>query len=68
MDQEGSAAFDKAFEHFIVREVQSYLSYKRTKQRLHYFRTFDQYKVDIILPGSFGSEVKTSERATDKQL
>jgi predicted AAA+ superfamily ATPase len=68
VDQEGSAAFGKAFEHFIVREVQSYLSYKRTEQRLHYWRTFDQYEVDIIVPGSFGCEVKASERVTDKHL
>jgi hypothetical protein len=68
VDQEGSAAFGKAFEHFIVREVQSYLPYKRTEQRLHYWRTFDQHEVDIIVPGSFGCEVKASERVTDKHL
>ena len=68
MNQEGSAAFGKAFEDFIVREVQSYLSYKRTEQRLHYWRTFDQYGFNIIVLGSFGCEVKVSERVTDQHF
>lgn len=64
----GSDAFGRAFEHFIVREVQSYLSYRRSRQKLCYWRTTDQKEVDLILPGEIACEIKSTDRITERHL
>jgi predicted AAA+ superfamily ATPase len=66
--REGSEAFGRAFEHFIVREVQTYLSYLRSSQKLCYWRTTDQREVDLVLPGEIACEIKATSRVTERHL
>lgn len=67
-DDENSVAFGKAFEHFIVREVATYLSYKRIDVPLSYWRTHDKKEVDLIVPDAFACEIKASANINDKNL
>jgi predicted AAA+ superfamily ATPase len=65
---EGSDAFGKAFEHFIMREVQTYLSYTRSRKSLCYWRTTDQKEVDLIIPDWIACEIKAAQRVTERHL
>jgi predicted AAA+ superfamily ATPase len=64
----GSDAFGHAFEHFIVREVETYLPYRRSRQTLCYWRTTDQKEVDLILPGEIACEIQSTDRVTEQHL
>lgn len=66
--REGSEAFGKAFEHFIAREIATYLSYKRISSTLCYWRTHDQKEVDFIIPDSVAIEVKATTQVADRAL
>ncbi len=63
-----SEAFGRAFEHFIVREVKTYLDYHRAQVPLNYWRTVDHKEVDLVLPGVFAAEIKGLERIPDRAL
>ncbi len=47
--EEGSDAYGRAFEHFVINEVRAYLSYEQRYERLTYWRTSSGYEVDLII-------------------
>ena len=61
-----SELFGKAFEHFIILEVKSYLSYFRKKLSLHYWRSSSE--VDLIVGGKTAVEIKSHSLIQDKHL
>lgn len=46
---EGSDAYGRAFEHFLISEVRAFLSYGRRSERLRYWRTSSGREVDLIV-------------------
>lgn len=60
--------YGRAFEHWIGLELTSYLSYKRIKEKLHYWRSTHQHEVDFIIDDSIAIEVKASKKITPRDL
>ncbi|MBU1701262.1 MAG: AAA family ATPase [Candidatus Eisenbacteria bacterium] len=46
---EGTDAFGRAFEHYLLNEVRAYLEYRRCDQPLAYWRTSSGFEVDLII-------------------
>jgi len=63
-----SDSYGQAFEHFIAMELRAYLSYRRKKIALSYWRSLHQHEVDFILGDDIAIEVKTSNNITSKHL
>lgn len=63
-----STEFGKAFEHFIAMELRSYISYRRIKKELTYWRTQNGIEVDFLIGDTAAIEVKATVRVSDKQL
>jgi uncharacterized protein len=63
-----SSEFGTAFENFIAMELRSYLSYRRIKKKLTYWRTRTGYEVDFLVGTKAAIEVKSAEKITDKHL
>jgi len=67
LDRNGSA-FGKAFEHFIAMELRCFLSYRRIKKDLSYWRTQTGFEVDFIIGSDTAIEVKSASAVSDKHL
>ena len=63
-----SELFGKAFEHFIILELRSYLSYSRKKLSMHYWRSTSQAEVDLIIGDKLAIEIKSHSLIQDKHL
>ncbi len=63
-----STEYGIAFEHFIAMELRSYLSYRRTRSELTYWRTQSGLEVDFLIGSSAAIEVKASLRVSDRDL
>ena len=63
-----SSEFGTAFENFIAMELRSYISYRRIKKKLTYWRTRTGYEVDFLIGTIAAIEVKSAEKITDKHL
>ena len=61
-----STLFGHAFEHFIMVEVRSFISYSRKNYSMAYWRTSDGAEVDLILNDEIAIEIKATEKITDK--
>ncbi|MBU0956294.1 MAG: ATP-binding protein [Spirochaetes bacterium] len=57
-----SAEFGVAFEHFIAMELRAWLSYRRIKETMWYWRTREGLEVDFIIGNSLAVEVKAAAR------
>lgn len=64
----GSAEFGKVFEQFIAMELRAYLSYKRIKMDLTFWRTHNQDEVDFVVGDEIAIEVKATNKIHDKHL
>jgi uncharacterized protein len=63
-----SNLFGQSFEHFIALEIRAYLSYRRKREPLNYWRTQHGQEVDFIIGGKIAIEVKTTDHITEKHL
>jgi predicted AAA+ superfamily ATPase len=61
----GSKAFGDAFEHLILTELKSFLSYRKREEPLTFWRTHSQYEVDFVIGDSIAIEVKGKERVSN---
>ncbi len=61
-----SDIFGKAFEQFIGQEIRSYLSYKRIRKPLCFWRSTSGFEVDFIIGDEIGIETKASKHATER--
>jgi uncharacterized protein len=66
--ERNSDSFGISFEHFIAMELRSYLSYKRIKKELCYWRTGAGQEVDFVIGDDVAIEVKSASRIGEKQL
>ena len=57
-----------AFEHFIAMELRSYLSYRRLRSELTYWRTHSGAEVDFLVGSSAAIEVKAATRISERDL
>ena len=60
--------FGKLFEHFIILEIRSFLSYFRKNLSLNYWRSTSQMKVDLVIGGKIAIEIKAVQLVQDKHL
>lgn len=63
-----TAAYGKAFEHFIWQELSAYLKYFARRSNLNFFRDVRGAEVDFVIDGRIAIEVKASSLVHDKQL
>ncbi len=64
----GSAQWGQALEHQVCLELQAYLSYRRLRAPLTFWRTYSQMKVDFVVGDVMAIEVKASGVVTDRHL
>ncbi len=57
-----SNIYGKSFEQFIGMEIRAYLSYKRIKHDLSYWRSVHGYEVDFLIGTMTAVEIKASQR------
>jgi predicted AAA+ superfamily ATPase len=63
-----SNLYGKSFEQFIGMEIRAYLSYKRKKSQLTYWRSTHGYEVDYLIGMEAAVEVKASKSITRRDL
>ncbi len=63
-----SELFGDAFEHFIAMELRAYLSYRRLRLPLSYWRSKSGFEVDFLIGDSIAIEVKATERVASSDL
>lgn len=69
---QGTFAYGKAFEHFLVLELQRRISYAEKEWTLSYLRTKDDAEIDLIIdrPGQprVAIEIKSAERVDETDV
>ncbi len=60
--ERNSNLYGKAFEHFIGMELRAWLSYRRDRRRLSYWRSTHGQEVDFIIGSNLAVEVKASAK------
>ena len=63
-----SNLYGHAFEHFIILELRSYLSYRRIKENICYWRSKHGHEVDVIIGDELAIEIKSTKQISDKHL
>jgi len=63
-----SHLYGKAFEQFIGMEIRAYLSYKRKKVQLSYWRSVHGYEVDFLMGRQTAVEVKASQKISQRDF
>ena len=61
-----SDLFGRAFEQFIACELRAYLSYKKIRIPLKYWRSKSGFEVDFIIGNKIAVEVKSSKKVTKR--
>ena len=69
----GAADYGKALEHFIWRELETFISYRRIDATVSFWRTHTQVEVDFIIARDGGSaelaiEVKSKDSVSDRDF
>jgi predicted AAA+ superfamily ATPase len=67
----GTAALDRnsdlygrSFEHFIGMELRAHISYRRTGEPLHFWRSTHGFDVDYLIGGRVAIEIKATRKAS----
>lgn len=63
-----SNLYGKSFEQFIGMEIRAYLSYRRKKRELAYWRSTHGYEVDFLIGTETAIEVKASQKVSGRDL
>jgi len=63
-----SSEYGIAFEHFIAMELRAYISYRRLRTELTYWRTHSGVEVDFLVSSAAAIKVKASARVSDRDL
>jgi predicted AAA+ superfamily ATPase len=56
------------FEAFLAQELQAYISYRRLKRDLCFWRSTSQFEVDFVVGREIAIDVKSSDHATNRDL
>lgn len=63
-----SELFGKAFEHFLILELRAYLSYRRLRTQMSYWRSTSKFEVDCIVGNDWALEFKATDLVSDRHL
>jgi len=63
-----SNLYGRAFEHWIGLELRSYLSYRRIREPLSFWRSQQQFEVDYLVGDTCAIEVKATKRVIQSDL
>lgn len=63
-----SNLYGASFEQFIVMEVRAYLSYKRIKEPISFWRSLNGQEVDILVGERLAIEVKSASRVSPRDF
>lgn len=63
-----SDLYGQAFEHFIILEIRAYLSYRRIKSNLYYWRSKHGHEVDLLVGEELAIEIKSTKHISDHHL
>ena len=63
-----SNLYGQAFEHFVILEVRAYLSYRRIRKNLSYWRSHHGHEVDLLVGDDVAIEIKATKQVSDKHL
>jgi len=63
-----SNLYGNLFETWIAMELQAYLSYRRIKDKLYFWRTDDKIEVDFIIEDRVAIEVKSTTKVSRSDL
>jgi predicted AAA+ superfamily ATPase len=66
--ERASDLYGRAFEHWIALELRAYLSYRRIKQTLSFWRTYQGCEVDFLIGHACAIEVKSTQRVSTNDL
>jgi len=57
-----SNRYGQLFEHWVLMELRAFLSYRRIKEPIRFWRTDDKIEVDFVLGDELAIEVKSSKK------
>lgn len=63
-----SELYGQAFEHFLILEIRAYLSYRRIKKEISYWRSKNGHEVDLIIGNEVAIEIKSTKSVSDRNL
>lgn len=63
-----SDLYGASFEQFIAMELRAYLSYRRLKMPLSFWRSSHGHEVDFVVGDTYAIEVKSSRKFSEKHL
>ncbi len=63
-----SELFGKCFEHWLTLELRAYLSYRRRREEMSYWRSTSGYEVDCIVGEDWAFEFKAVEMAVERHF
>ena len=66
--ERNSNLYGKSFEQFICMEIRSYLSYKRKKLPLSFWRSTHGHEVDFLIGEATAIEVKASKKVSSRDF
>ena len=64
----GNPAFGDAFEHFIVMETRAFLGLTGKDRPLHFWRTKNDFEVDLVVGNELAVEIKATKQVGPKHL
>jgi predicted AAA+ superfamily ATPase len=56
------------FEQFLVLEVRAYLSYRKNRKAMTFWKTYEDFEVDIVIGDEVGIEIKSSKKVSNRDL
>lgn len=63
-----SKEFGDTFEHFLILELRAYISYRRIKSKMAYWRSTTQFEVDLLIDDALAIEIKATKSVQDKHM
>lgn len=63
-----SPLFGQLFEHFIINEIRTYISYSRKDEDLYYWRSTSGFEVDCIIGMQMAVEIKSTKMVGNTHL
>lgn len=63
-----SDLYGRSFEHFIGLELRAYLSYRRLRHELRYWRSTHGHEVDFVVGDAMAVEAKATRRVSERDL
>ncbi len=63
-----SKEFGDALEHFVILEMRAYLSYRRIKKNMYYWRSTSRFEVDLLIDDECAIEIKSCDLVAQKHL